>query len=90
MKAAPSLIFGWILLVALLTTGCGGDDRTPQERFDAAKAFQAQGEMDAAVEELKGVLQLTPDNAEARFMLGNIYLNTGNVDAAAKELERTY
>ncbi len=90
MKAAPSLIFGWILLVALLTTGCGGDNRTPQERFDAAKAFQAQGEMDAAVEELKGVLQLTPDNAEARFMLGNIYLNTGNVDAAAKELERTY
>jgi len=90
MKAAPSLIFGWILLVALLTTGCGGDDRTPQERFDAAKAFQAQGEMDAAVEELKGVLQLTPDNAEARFLLGNIYLETGNVDAAAKELERTY
>lgn len=89
MRAVISLWLS-LVLVVLALGGCGGDGRTPQEHIAAAVAFEAQGELDPAIQELKSALQQSPDNSEARFLLGTIQLRTGDTGAAAKELMRSY
>ncbi len=89
MRGAISL---WLrlVLVTLILGACGADDRTPQEHIDAAVAFEAQGQLDAAIQELKAALQQSPDLSDARFLLGSIQLRTGDHSAAAKELMRSF
>lgn len=56
--------------------------------LEAAKKYFDKGEMKAAVIELKNFLQDNPDNVDARALLGEAYLKTGDAAAAAKSLER--
>lgn len=53
-----------------------------------ASKYSARGEAKAAVIQLKNVLQQTPSNGKARLMLGQLYLDTGDVQSADKELRR--
>lgn len=53
-----------------------------------AKESYDKGQVKAAVIELKSLLQQSPENAEARLLLGEAYLKLGDAPSAAKELEK--
>jgi len=53
-----------------------------------ARDYLSRHEYKSAVIELKNVLQQNPDYAEARFLLGKIYLDQSDGAAAEKELAR--
>jgi putative PEP-CTERM system TPR-repeat lipoprotein len=76
-----------LLLSSLIgLTGC--QQKTSDEHIAAAKAFVVEGDQQAAIVELKNAIQLDPDQAEARFELGNLYLEQNKYQAAEKELSR--
>lgn len=54
---------------------------------DARKRMEA-GDGNAAVIQLRNALQADPQNVEARLLLGQLYLGSGQFDAAEKELAR--
>lgn len=74
------------LLVCALLTACGG--QSPEKLLASAKEFLAKGDDNAAVIQLKNVLQQTPDNGEARRLLGIALLDKRDYVSAEKELRR--
>src|SRR5690606_30790302 len=56
------------LLLALLLAGCGGKE--PDALLALAKAEHQKGDRNAAVLQLKSLLQEDPDHAESRLHLG--------------------
>ena len=77
---------GLTLLLLLSLSACG--QRSPQEYIVTANEYIANGEYDAAVIELKNALQADNKFAQARWLLGKIYLDSGDVLSAEKELQR--
>ena len=71
------------LLVAL--TACSGGVST-EEHVTRANQFIANSEYDSAIIELKNALQEDNNSGEARWLLGKIYLESGDVLSAEKEL----
>jgi putative PEP-CTERM system TPR-repeat lipoprotein len=59
-----------------------------QSRIEKARKLSSQGEYRTAIIELKKVLQGSPNNEDARLLLGTISLSTGDMAAAEKELRR--
>lgn len=76
-----------LFLAATLLSACG-DGYTDTEHVQRAKEFWHQGDIRASVIELKNALQKNLDNAEARWLLGEIYLASGEGSSAEKELVR--
>ncbi len=77
------------LLVFLLSlSGCGKTHLTEAEHLQRAKSYQAKGELNAAIIELKNTLQQNANNREARLLLGRQYLVVGDGPSAEKELRR--
>lgn len=76
--------------VALLMTGLTscGKIQNPQALVAEAKQLQQKGDTKAAIIQLKNALQKNPDNAEARYLLGTIYNQTGDSKSAEKELRK--
>jgi putative PEP-CTERM system TPR-repeat lipoprotein len=75
--------------LTLSLIGCGDStDDSPQAFIARAKEYQQKGDLRATVIELKNALQRDPDNSEARWLLGNVYLEIGSGPAAQKELTR--
>ncbi len=70
----------------LLLSGCG--TKTPEEGVEAAQSALAQSNYDAAIVELKTVLQQSPKLAQARYLLGKAYFANAQYAFAEKELER--
>lgn len=68
-------------------TACGKNENT-ETFLSEAKKYQQQGDNKAAIIQLKNTLQKTPDNVEARFLLGSIYKETGENLSAEKELRK--
>ncbi len=86
---------GSCITVIVLTVSMalvGGCDRfrnyTDIEYVQRAKDAQAKGDLKAAVIELKNALGKNANNAEARWLLGEAYLDLGQGAAAEKELAR--
>ncbi len=76
-----------IVLTALLgLSAC--DNTTAAEHLGRAQGYYANQEINAAVIELKNALQKEPGLAEARLLLGRLYLTQGDAASAVKELER--
>ena len=79
-----------ILLASLIVvgglTGCGKTNLSDVEHIQRAKDLQDQGDLRASVIELKSALQQSPDNAEARWLLGEIYVQAQQGKEAEKEL----
>jgi len=61
---------------------------TDSEYLQRAKDFRDKGDLKAAVIELKNALISNPENIEARWLLGEVYLDTGLWAAAEKEIRR--
>lgn len=67
-----------------LLSGCGSKDAT--EHYSDALNYIDAKQYNAAVIELKSAIQQMPDNADYRFALGKLYLQTGDAISAEKEL----
>ncbi|HNW58467.1 MAG TPA: tetratricopeptide repeat protein [bacterium] len=72
MKKISSLILPVIVLVALFTImGCQTKEVT------SAKVYISQNNWDKAIEQLEQAVQIYPNDAEARYLLGEGYGNKG-------------
>lgn len=80
--------FFHIFLVSLIfLSGCG-KELTEVEYVQRAKDYYDQRNWPSTVIELKNALRTNPDNIEARWLLGKVYLEIGNPVSAEKELNR--
>jgi len=78
-----------LLLALTFTLGlaaCGGE--SSEVLVDKARQSLDGGDQKAAIIQLKSALQEDGNNAEARFQLGQLYLETGDFVGAEKELIR--
>ena len=75
-----------LLLCLLAISAC--EQPSPQQRIENAKTNLQRGDTQRAIAELKQVLQEQPDDAGVRLMLGQVYLASGNLPSAEKELGR--
>ena len=81
-----------IALAFATSAALSGCDRTSnlteQEHIQRAKDSETQGDLKTSIIELKNAVQKNPDSAQARLLLGQIYLKTGQGAEAEKELKR--
>lgn len=75
-------------VAALLVSSLAACSASPQGDLARAEEFRVKHDFRAAVIELKAVLQDDPENAKARWVLGQVYLDTEDGAAAEKELQR--
>jgi putative PEP-CTERM system TPR-repeat lipoprotein len=76
------------LVVILFFLGCGVGAGDVDKLMTDAKQQREKGNNSAAIIQLKNVLQKSPENAEARYLLGVIYNETGDFSSAKAELGR--
>jgi putative PEP-CTERM system TPR-repeat lipoprotein len=72
--------------IALIMVGCG--QKTAEQAYKDANQMLAQEEYESAVIELKHALQQSPNYADARFLLGKIYMQQELIESAQKEFEK--
>jgi putative PEP-CTERM system TPR-repeat lipoprotein len=73
-------------MVLVGATGCGPN--SPDELVESAKTHIAKQDHKSAIVELKSAIQKSPEDAEARLLLGRAYLETGDYASADKELTK--
>ncbi|MGB1262282.1 MAG: XrtA/PEP-CTERM system TPR-repeat protein PrsT [Cognaticolwellia sp.] len=71
----------------VLVSACG-DSTTPEQHVANAKSSIEKQELNRSEISLKNALKIDAANAEARFLLGKLYMSQGSSLAAVKELER--
>tara|TARA_B100001939_G_C16947375_1_gene620841 strand:+ start:3059 stop:5884 length:2826 start_codon:yes stop_codon:yes gene_type:complete len=80
---------GTALSLTLLVSACdNAADLTLDERLQRAVEQQSEGNLEAAIIELKNAVNDYPDSVDARFLLGQIFLELENPDAAEIEFEK--
>tara|TARA_R110001583_G_scaffold22536_4_gene84496 strand:+ start:750 stop:3482 length:2733 start_codon:yes stop_codon:yes gene_type:complete len=65
-----------------------GEQQTASSHIVKAKSLNQISQVNEIIIELKNAIQLEPTNAEARYLLGQSYLNQGSGINAVKELEK--
>lgn len=83
------LAAGACLLLAAITGAQAATDPS-QEYLDNARQRLQQGDVRAAIIQLRNALQADPKNLDARQALGQLYLQVGEAEAAEKELRRAH
>ena len=78
----------YVLATSFLVTSACSQGMDEQQTMQSAKNHIDAGDPKTASIELRNVLQQNNANAEARFLLGNINLQIGNMDDAKKEFNR--
>lgn len=73
-----------VIAATLLLAGCFGD--SPEQFLAEAKKDIERKDGSAAIIQLKNALQKNPSLSEARFLLGQLLLENGDVEGAAIEL----
>jgi putative PEP-CTERM system TPR-repeat lipoprotein len=73
--------------VILAVSACS-DNETSQTHVAQAESFLTEKKNASAIIALKNAIKLDVKNAKARFLLGRLYLSSGDGYSAAKELER--
>jgi len=73
--------------VVLAISACGNNE-SPQEYISKAESLISEKQDSAAIISLKNALKIEAKNAQARFLLGRLYLSAGDGENAVKELER--
>ncbi|MDX1733887.1 MAG: tetratricopeptide repeat protein [Halioglobus sp.] len=76
-----------LLAAVLLCTACS-EDMTAEDHLQRARELSGQADATAAYIELKNVMALDQGIAEAHWLLGELYLNTGNAKEAEQALQR--
>ena len=77
--------------VALLAVPTGRAATSPSQEYLAnAQQRLQQGDVRAAIIQLRNAVQADPENLDARLALGQLYLRIGEADSAEKELRRVY
>ena len=85
--AKPSMcVTGIMLIAAAILTACGDD--SPEKHIAAARQHLERGDRKAAVLEVKNALQKKNDSTEARLLLGQVLLESGDVRGAEVELRK--
>ena len=82
---------GTVALLAGLAIVAGCDEQggtTAAEHLQMARDHLVAGKPRASVIEIKNALQVDPENADARLMLGEVYLDLNDPLSAEKELLR--
>jgi len=77
-----------LLAGLMVLTACGQSQTSSAEYVQQAKEAREAGKLQLAVIALKNALEQSPDNGEARLLLGRLYLDVQQGEAAQKELER--
>ncbi|MET0858080.1 MAG: XrtA/PEP-CTERM system TPR-repeat protein PrsT [Telluria sp.] len=79
-----------VALALSLGMALGGCQRTldPSALIAEARQHRQQGDITAAVIQLKNALQKDPDNRDARRLLGEVYIEQADAVSAEKELRR--
>ena len=77
------------LSIALAITACS-EQVSVESHLENAKSYLSQNKVNESIIELKNAIRADSKNGEARFLLGQIYLNLGDGAAAVKELERSH
>ncbi|PCI61972.1 MAG: PEP-CTERM system TPR-repeat protein PrsT [Gammaproteobacteria bacterium] len=75
-------------LVALSLTACS-PNKTAEDYIKDAKTSITKNKNSDAIIELKNAIKVDLQNSEARFMLGSLYLKSGQAAVAEKELFRS-
>jgi putative PEP-CTERM system TPR-repeat lipoprotein len=75
-----------LLATAGLLAACSGDN--PETLLASAKQYMAAKDPKAAQIQLKNALQKVPESAEARYLLGKVFLDLGDPVSATVELEK--
>ncbi|MFN3715492.1 MAG: XrtA/PEP-CTERM system TPR-repeat protein PrsT [Thiobacillus sp.] len=89
MRRSPPVLLIWLVLSLTTTAGCDSySSVSPEEHIQRAKDFEGKKELKAATLELKNAVAKAPDNPEARLLLGQLYAQSGQGEAAEKELRR--
>ena len=76
-----------MLIAGGLLVGCGRDAST-DELVSRAEQFITRGDYRSATIELKNAVAADTENARARWLLGKVYFESGELEGAAKELQR--
>lgn len=76
---------GSALIATMLLVACGG---SPESMVGSAKEYLGKNDLNAASIQLKNALQEKPDLGEARFLLGKVNLEQGDIGGAVKNLRR--
>lgn len=82
-KLAASLTAGFLLMSPVQSWADAEDSK---EYYESALEWLKKGDYRAAIIQLRNALQEDGNNFPARLMLGRIYLQSGNLAAAEKEL----
>jgi putative PEP-CTERM system TPR-repeat lipoprotein len=79
-----------VALALSLGVALGGCQRAsdPGALIAEARQYRQQGNIDAAVIQLKNALQKDPNNRDARRLLGEVYIEQADAVSAEKELRR--
>lgn len=84
----PKILIGLIGAAALAGGAYFISKKSPDDHLKAGMALSQRGDSKGAAIELKNLLQVTPDNGEARLLLGRIHFANGEYLAAEKELKK--
>ena len=84
-RSSRSKNFGLALIASLVLVACGA---SPESMVNSAKEYLGKNDLNAATIQLKNALQAKPDLGEARYLLGKINLEQGDVGGAVKNLRR--
>ena len=75
-----------IVTACVTLIACGG--KSMEEHIAQAQQHIASGDNNTAIIELKSAIQSDPKNAQARFLLGKVYMQSNDFASAEKELTR--
>jgi putative PEP-CTERM system TPR-repeat lipoprotein len=88
MKSFNPTQLKYALAVIALSVLIGCGKRTSDEYIKEAEQYIADNDPKAAIVALKNAVQIEPNSAQARFELGQLYIEQRQFESAEKELNR--
>lgn len=82
------VLAGIVLSVPIALSGCSSASQSPEEYIQKAKDLNAQGQHNAALIELRNVLQQQPNHPQANWLIAETYLAMGNPFMAETALRK--
>ena len=86
MKSSHGKALLTALVISIGLTACSG--QSPEQQLQSAKEYLQKSDSKSALIQLKSALQQNPDLGEARFLLGKLLLEEGDVTGAEIEFRK--